>query len=223
MSGENRIQSVDLVPLPSRTTSNPIFGITHDSSNSPTYNSQFDEGVIQQSEAFSLLGFTLHGLNKVIDILGGRAQLENLTTYEVYIDAILPILSGSITLSLCGKLQSRDDEAENAGVGEANVFVSHSSKCFFLDLLDTLISTFPSTTSESGKAAIFWIDIFSLSPEERQQKGSECSTALRRCKSTIQEINRVVLVCSPQPLDREFPQEMPTPFTRTWCLWEVKF
>ena len=132
----------------------------------------------QNRQSFSKEGMKLSSLQLFIDEIGGRSVLEGLPTIDI-IDLYVKPLTIHTKSSYCAYLKTRDNNA----VGEAHVFVCHTWKYKFLDLLDTLQSHFRDNTE-----VIIWLDLFSYN--QHSDIGLDC-------ESVIEQFNYIVFLTSP--------------------------
>ena len=125
---------------------------------------------------------------------GGRSMLKGLSTTDVNNLCQKP-LTIHMKSSYCDYLKTRDSNS----VGEAQVFVYHSSKYKFLEVLDTLKSCF-----HDNPNLIIWFDLFSLNQHN--------DYLVLDFESIIYQFNHMVFMVN--------PWSKSTPFKRLCCTSE---
>ena len=131
------------------------------------------------------LGIKLSSLEFFIGECGGRSVLADLSTADVN-NLYLKPLTGHMKASYCEYLKSN----EVSGVGEAEVFISHSWESKFLDVVDTLTYRF-----RDNPDAIIWFDLFSINQHSSvQMELSWCNTTM---KSIIEQFKHIIIISYP--------------------------
>ena len=126
-------------------------------------------------------GIKLSFLETFINECDGRSMLEGLSTADVIILYVKP-LTIHMKSSYCDYLKTRDSDSK---VGEAQVFISHSSKYKFLELVDTLKSHF-----RESPDIIIWLDMFSVN-QHNALNNFIC------CENLIYQFDHMVLMLTP--------------------------
>jgi hypothetical protein len=156
--------------------------------------------------SFPIYGVQLSYLTEFISY--GKDILKNKTTFDVCETLIKDLTSDGQT-SLIEFLVEQDHPA----VGIAEVYVCHSWKMRFLELVSILQEHF------EGKNPVIWLDLFTINQHVAFEVTSEwCFQVM---KPVIGRISSMVVVYPGQkksPTDYLHP---PKPLTRTWCLWEL--
>ena len=111
------------------------------------------------------LGVKVSYFNTFITKCGGRAALEKKTTKEVYNEFI----ASNNEDSVCQLL----DHVDSNELGSANWYISHCWDDTFLDLYDSLVVAFANMPDDVVQEPVVWIDIFSLSPSQRNSPLTE--------------------------------------------------
>jgi tetratricopeptide (TPR) repeat protein len=153
------------------------------------------------SSDFPKLGLKLSYFEEFVKQCGGKDSFRDLTTNGVCKQFVLPMTLHAEN-SLCSVLSAQGDPA----VAIASVFISHSWKCLFLDILDALLHQF-----HDQPDIVVWFDLFSNNQHSTWIRPFEwwCGTF----RSAIAEFGHVVMVMA--------PWSDPIPLTRAWCLFEL--
>ncbi|KAJ3040971.1 Kinesin light chain 3 [Rhizophlyctis rosea] len=151
----------------------------------------------------------LHGvrysyLREFIIQCGDWAKLGRLTTAEVCEKFVKP--RTDLTKSLCDHLAL----SEPHNVGQANVFISHTWRYKFEDLMDGIRHHF-NDREEEAKSTILWIDIFSLPQHERPKIAADWLQ--KAFTDAISTIGQVIMIAT--------PWDRPLTLTRAWCVYEL--
>ena len=174
---------------------------------------------------------------------GGRRRFEGMTTQDVCNKIIKPATDRN-KLSFCEILRLTKHQA----IAPATVFVCHTWKYNFLDVLDTLTNHyFPGGGNLNQHAnthsIVLWFDIFCINQHDPHAHNTNNSVlAVKGCHDIIADINRTILVLLPLPKPKTTTTttavtsttgqkpanntnqrlwQQALPFTRTWCLWEL--
>jgi len=111
--------------------------------------------------------------------------------------------------SFCDMLKASEHPAYGA---RANVFVSHAHQCQFWNTIQAVRGCLSKDDStENYDDVVVWMDLFSINQHEPKVWTTDwlCNTF----RSSIEQIGRTIMVMS--------PWDHPTPFTRTWCIFEA--
>jgi hypothetical protein len=153
-------------------------------------------------EAFPMDGVPFPFVREFIDVNGGVAAFEGLTTDDVKDRFIVPITQAT-KLSLCAQMK----QAEDARIQPATWFVSHAWRYTFLDLVQALEAFF----ADKGGVIIIWLDLFSTSQHSTFSKPPEWWQ--RTFITAIGQMGQMVMVMT--------PWDNPICLTRAWCLIEL--
>ena len=143
-----------------------------------------------KASQYPIHGIKLSSLNKFIETIyesDGRSMLEELSVVDVKNLFIKPLIIHKKS-SYCEYLKTIDPQS----VGEAQVFISHSWKYKFLDVVDILHSHFENTPN-----MFIWMDIFSKNPFENTFADSDVDDYLWVSMSVIKHVKHVVLILFP--------------------------
>lgn len=146
-------------------------------------------------------GIKLRYLKDFIEHCGGRESFDNLTTAEVCKKYVMPD-TAKLQVSFCDLLRRMDHPA----VGIATVFISHTWKYYFLDVVDALFTFFV-----GNEDVVIWFDLFSNN--QHTASALEIDWWTNTFKTAIGQIGHTVMVFA--------PWTDPIPLTRAWCLWEL--
>ena len=153
------------------------------------------------SSQYPIEGIKLSFLNKFIKECGGRSLLEGLSTVDVIILFVKPLMTHEIS-TYCDYLKT----IERQSVGDAEVYISHALKFTFLEVVDTLQSHFADSPD-----IFIWIDIFSKNtivyPEVDDHMWLVWSI-IKRVKHTV------LIILSPW-------NHSLSPLKRIWILYEI--
>jgi tetratricopeptide (TPR) repeat protein len=153
------------------------------------------------TDSFPKLGVKLSYFETFIQECGGKHCFRDLTTKDVLMAFVGPMTLESKD-SYCNLLYAQNHPA----VTTATVFVSHTWKFLFLDVLKALQDHF-----QGNPDVVVWFDLFSNNQHGDRSRPFEwwCNTF----KSAIGEIGHLVMVMA--------PWSNPVPLTRAWCLFEL--
>lgn len=146
-------------------------------------------------------GISLSGILEFVEICGGPAIFELLTTTEVC-ESYLKPLTFLKKESYCDVLKNKN----SSFVGTASVFISHAWKFEFLHVLEALEYHFKDTPD-----IILWFDLFSNN--QHSAPDLDFNWWSTTFKSAIQQFGHTVLILH--------PWSDPIPLTRAWCLFEI--
>lgn len=150
-------------------------------------------------------GVSLRYMHEFLDVCcgGDRSLLAGLTTDDVC-EQFVKTATEQQQCSYCQLLAAQGHPA----VGLATVFVCHTRRSSFLDLIDALSHHFRDDTEDAN--VFVWVDVFSLC---QHQLTLDQRWFRHIFGSAIQAMNCTVLVLA--------PWDEPLPLTRTWCLYEL--
>ena len=138
-----------------------------------------------------------------------EGKLRRKTTDEVCRYFIKPITAPSQS-SLAEALQRLEESGMHNGLtGKANVFISHTLKYEFLDLVDALEAYILSLPAPEN--VYVWLDVFVVNQHQSAVRPKIWWT--ETYQRGIGNIGKACLVLS--------PWNAPIPLTRSWCLWEL--
>ena len=135
-------------------------------------------------------------------ICKGRDKLIGKSTFNVCEEIVKPFTLESKS-SFCRHMMKKSSKA---GIGKADVFISHAWKYMFLDVVDALVAHF-----KDEPDAIIWFDIFSVNQHTSNNKTFDWWSST--FQEAIRKFGRTVMIL--------LPWHDPVPLTRAWCLWEL--
>eukprot|EP01039_Chlorochromonas_danica_P010200 gene10200-11289_t len=155
-------------------------------------------------------GIKLSHLEVFIQSCGGLDKLKNLTTREVCQRYILP-LTDTNKSTYCDYLKTTD---QASAIGEAHVYIIHSWKSPFLDLVNTLTEHLNHHQPNTAQDTVLWIDIFSFN----QYKPSDLDYRwwLHSLRNSLKQFNQFLIVLSGSGWKAPW-----TVLHRLWCLYEL--
>jgi hypothetical protein len=156
--------------------------------------------------SFPIYGVQLSYLTEFISY--GKDILKNKTTFDVG-EVLIKDLTSDGQTSLIEFLVEQDHPA----VGIAEVYVCHSWKMKFLELVAILQEHF------EGRNPIIWLDLFTINQHVAFDVTSEWLYQVM--KPVIGRISSMVVVYPGQKKSPSDYLHPPKPLTRTWCLWEL--
>ncbi|OQR87665.1 hypothetical protein ACHHYP_08162 [Achlya hypogyna] len=152
------------------------------------------------------LGVKLAYFAHLIERLGGRDQLQNLTTADVCFQHVKP-LTAATQLSLVDHLVT--DETTAQYVAEANWYISHAWSYLFLETVDSL-ETFFAQRGLSHEAVV-WLCVFNNNQHfSNVRPFSFWSSTFQ---TELAAIGNVLMVMH--------PWNDPVVLRRSWCVFEV--
>lgn len=152
------------------------------------------------------LGMCLRGLKAVVELAGGPAVLADSSTEWLKQHVVLPATSGE----RCSMVTWVEKHVSPDFVSAATVFVSHSYRNSFAQLVETLQAW--EARQPSGRY-FYFVDLFSNN-QHCAAPGEDIDFAVLRSVfgSSVRAIGRVVLVL-------DWPGKHP--LTRLWCIYEI--
>ncbi|OQR91894.1 hypothetical protein ACHHYP_04252 [Achlya hypogyna] len=152
------------------------------------------------------LGVKLSYFTHLIESLGGRQQLQNLTTADVCFTHVKPITSAT-RLSLVDHLLTNKHTAHF--VAEANWYISHAWSYLFLETVDSLETFF--ALQKLSDEAVVWFCVFNNNQHfSNVRPFSFWSSTFQ---TELAAIGNVVMVMH--------PWNDPVVLRRSWCVFEV--
>lgn len=158
-------------------------------------------------------GIKLSHLEVFIQSCGGLDKLKNLTTREVCQRHILPLTE----TNKCSYVDYLKANEQASAVGEAHIYIIHSWKSPFLDLVNILTEHFnhsSNANSNTVQDTVLWIDIFSFN----QYKPSDLDYRwwLHSMRNSLKQFNQFLIVLSGSGWKAPW-----TVLHRLWCLYEL--
>eukprot|EP01038_Epipyxis_sp_PR26KG_P010799 gene10799-14497_t len=149
----------------------------------------------------------------------GKDKLEGLTTAQVC-SSFIKQLTSSYQLSYCQMLKSTGaDSKHNVTVGKATVFIIHSWKYLFLDVIDAIKSHLSANNNKQiNHKSLFWMDIFCINQNFHIEMDNGYIDQI--FKSSIVTFNSCF--CILLDWNNAYNSNQSTIlFERTWCLYEL--
>ena len=150
---------------------------------------------------FPMDGLPFSFFRELIDVNGGEAAFEGLTTSNVKRNFIMP-KTQSTQLSVCAQMRQEGD----ARVQTATWFVSHAWQYKFMDVVNALEIFFADKPD-----AVLWMDIISTSQHATFDRPPEWWQ--QTFVSAIGRMGQMVIVMT--------PWDNPSCLRRAWCLIEL--
>ncbi|KAJ3081073.1 Kinesin light chain 3, partial [Rhizoclosmatium hyalinum] len=158
---------------------------------------------------FSIKGVSVKYFSSLVDIWGGRSELESMTTQDIC-NKFVKTETEVSKLSWCADMFLSTDPNLVGQVCDANYFISHAWKYKFLDVVDAL-TNFVDSNKLDPESTIIWFDLLSNSQHNTGAKDFTWWTTV--FQNAIQKIGSVVLIMQ--------PWDDPVPLTRAWCVYEI--